>query len=159
MSQLSAPRDGLMPGASGGEELLFAGRPAVVQGLGGLLLALLTLGVSLLVAFIRTRGIHYKITSQRIVIEQGVFSKRMEQVDLYRVIDYVVERPLGQRIMGTGNIVLEAMDKTTPEIRIDGIRTDVVALYERLRYATEQEKRRRGVRVIDAEGAIGTTRG
>jgi uncharacterized membrane protein YdbT with pleckstrin-like domain len=151
MSELKPTREGLMPGASGGEELLYTGRPAVIQGLGGMLLAILTLGISVLVSFIRTRGTHYKITSQRVVIEQGVFSKRMEQIDLYRVVDYVVERPFGQRIMGTGNIILEAMDKTTPEIRIEGVKTDVIALYERLRYCTEQEKKRRGVRVIDAE--------
>lgn len=151
MNQLRPPPEGLMPGASGGEDLLYEGTPAIVQGFGGLLLAILTLGISLVVAWFRTRGIRYRVTSQRIVIERGIFSKRMEQIDLYRIVDYVVERPLGQRIMGTGNIVLEAMDKTTPEIRIEGIKTDVVALYERLRYCTEQEKRRRGVRVIDAE--------
>lgn len=147
------PIEGLMPGASGGEELLFEGRPAVLQGVGGLLLAVLTLGIWALVRWFKTRGTHYKITSQRIVIEEGMLSKRMEQIDLYRVVDYVVERPFGQRLMGTGNLVLEAMDKTTPEIRIAGIKTDVVALYERLRYATEQEKRKRGVRIMDVEPA------
>lgn len=149
--QLQPAREGLMPGSSGGEELLYQGRPAVIQGIGGLLLAILTLGISVLVNWIATRGTSYKITTQRIVIERGVFSKRMEQVDLYRVVDYIVERPFGQRIMGTGNIVLEAMDKTTPEIRIDGVKTDVVALYERLRYCTEQEKKKRNVRVLDVE--------
>ena len=140
-----------MPGAA--EELLFSGRPALIPGLGSLILAILTLGISVIVAWFRTRGVHYKITSQRVVIELGVFSKRMEQLDLYRVVDYVVERPFGQRIMGTGNIILEAMDKTTPEIRIVAIKTDVVSLYEKLRYATEQEKRKRGVRVLDIESA------
>lgn len=143
------PVEGLMPGAN--EELLFAGRPALVQGLGGLVLAILTLGLSLLVAWFKTRGVHYKITSQRVVIEQGMFSKRMEQLDLYRVVDYVVERPFGQRIMGTGNIILETVDKTTPEIRIVGIKTNVIALYEKLRYSTEQEKKKRGVRLLDVE--------
>ncbi|MBS2014607.1 MAG: PH domain-containing protein [Deltaproteobacteria bacterium] len=155
MSNLPAPKPGLMPGASGGEELLFSGSPAVVQGFGGLLVAILTLGLSLIYALLKARSVHYKITTERIVIERGMFSKRMEQLDLYRVVDYVVERPIGQRIMGTGNIVLEAMDKTTPEVRIEGIKTDVVALYERLRYATEQAKKKRGVRVIDAEPAGG----
>jgi uncharacterized membrane protein YdbT with pleckstrin-like domain len=153
MAEMRKPAEGLMPGAGGGEELLFQGHPAVIRGAGGLLLAILTLGLSALVQYIRTRGTLYKITSQRIVVETGMFSKRMEQVDLYRVVDYVVERPFGQRIMGTGNLVLEAMDKTTPEIRIDGIKTDVVALYERLRFATEAEKRRRAVRVLDVEPA------
>lgn len=140
-----------MPGSAGGEELLYEGNPATIQGLGGLLLAIVTLGISLLVTFVRSRSKRYRITTQRVVIESGLFSKRMEQIDLYRIVDYVVERPLSQRVMGTGNLILEAMDKTTPEIRITGIKTDVMALYERLRYATEQEKRRRGVRVIDDE--------
>ncbi len=140
-----------MPGATGGEELLFAGRPATLPSFGAWCLAILTLGIYALVAWIRTRGTHYRITSQRVVIERGVFSKRMEQIDLYRVVDYVVDRPFGQRMVGTGNIVLEAMDKTTPEVRITGVKTDVMALYERLRFATEQEKKKRGVRVLDVE--------
>ena len=144
-------KDGITPGASGAEELIFAGRPAVLQGIGSLLLAILTLGIWALVRWFKTRGAHYKITSQRVVIESGMFSKRLDQVDLYRVVDYVVERPFGQRIMGTGNIILEAMDKTTPEVRIDGVKTDVVALYEKLRYATEQETKRRAARVLDVE--------
>ena len=149
--QMPIPREGLMPGSSGGEELLFEGRPAIIQGFGGLVLAIVTLGISVLVGWVRSAGTHYKVTTRRVIIERGVFSKKLEQVDLYRIVDYVVERPVGQRMMGTGNIVLEAMDKTTPEVRIDGVKTDVVALYERLRYCTEQEKKKRNVRVIDQE--------
>ena len=144
-------REGLMPGSSGEEEVLFVGHPSVVPNLGALVLTVLTLGIYAIFAFARSRGTSYRITTQRIVVERGVFSKRMDQIDLYRVVDYVVERPFGQRMLGTGNIVLEAMDKTTPELRIDGVRTDVMALYERLRYSTEAEKRRRGVRLMDVE--------
>ena len=151
MSELSSPKEGLMPGASGAEELIFQGHPAAIQSIGGALLAILTLGISVLVMWLKARGTHYKITSQRIVVERGIFGKRMEQVDLYRVVDYVVDKPFGQRIVGTGNLVLETMDKTTPEIRIEGVKTDVTALYERLRFATEQEKKKRGVRVMDIE--------
>lgn len=140
-----------MPGASGAEELIFQGHPAAIQSIAGVLLAILTLGLSALVAWLQARGTHYKITSQRICVERGIFGKRMEQVDLYRVVDYVVDKPFSQRLVGTGNLVLETMDKTTPEIRIEGVRTDVTALYERLRFATEQEKKKRGVRVMDIE--------
>ena len=146
-----APREGMMPGSSGEEEVIFSGHPSVVPSLAALLFTILTLGLYAIYAWAQSRGTSYRITTQRIVIEKGVFSKRMEQIDLYRVVDYVVERPFGQRMMGTGNIVLEAMDKTTPELRIEGVRTDVMALYERLRFATEAEKRRRGVRLLDVE--------
>ncbi len=53
--------------------------------------------------------------------------------------------------MGTGNLHLVTLDRSTPEIRIMGLSTDVVALYEELRRATEADKQRRGVRLVDYE--------
>jgi uncharacterized membrane protein YdbT with pleckstrin-like domain len=133
------------------EQLLFEGHPAVVPGVGAVLVAIVTLGLALIVYWFRARGTHYRITSQRIVIDYGIFSKRLEQVDLYRIRDYTVERPFGQRLLGTGNILIEAMDSSTPVVRIHGLRADVVELYERLRVATEAGRRARGVRLIDYE--------
>ena len=131
------------------ERVIFEGRPAVIPGVGALLLCILTVGLAAIVFWLRSLARHYRITNERIVVETGVFSKRTEQVDLYRITDYVVERPFGQRLMGTGNITLEAMDRTTPKIEVRAIKTDVMGLYEQLRVATEKEKRRRGVRVVD----------
>ncbi len=133
------------------ESVLFDGRPAVIGSAGALLLSILTLGLAAIYFYFRSLGRHYRLTSERIIVEEGVLSKRTEQIDLYRVTDYVVDRPFGQRLLGTGNIVLEAIDRTTPRIEIAGIRTDVTALYEQLRKATEKEKRRRGVRVMDID--------
>jgi uncharacterized membrane protein YdbT with pleckstrin-like domain len=131
------------------EETLFDGNPAVLRSLGAYLVAIITIGLALPFYWLRARARHYKITTQRIVVESGLFSKTMEQVDLYRITDYVVERPFLQRLAGTGNLVLEAIDSTSPVVRIDGLATDVVALYEKLRHATEACKQRRGVRVVD----------
>jgi len=133
------------------EALLFVGRPALVPGVGTLLLCIATAGLALIWLWLRRMSVHYKITTERIVVERGLLSKRMEQIDVYRINDYTVERPIGQRIMGTGNLVVNAMDRTTPQIRIAGLKTDVVQLYEQVRAATEAEKRRRGVRMIDYE--------
>jgi uncharacterized membrane protein YdbT with pleckstrin-like domain len=137
--------------AEPGEEVLFEGRPALVPSVGALLLSILTLGLWLLPLWWRQRGVSYRVTSRRIVVETGVLSQRLEQVDLYRISDYAVERPFLQRLLGTGNLLLKTLDKTTPELSLYGLRTDVIALYERLRAATESEKRRRGVRVFDME--------
>jgi len=137
--------------AQGAEEVLFEGRPALVSSAGQLLLCVLTLGLWLLPLYLGTLGIHYRVTTRRIVVETGVLSKRLEQVDLYRISDYAVERPFLQRLLGTGNLVLTTLDRSTPQITIQGIKTDVVALYERLRHATELEKQRRAVRMVDFE--------
>lgn len=133
------------------EERLFEGHPALVPDLGTLLASIFTLGLWLLVAWVRSRATHYRVTSQRVVVESGLLNKRLDQIDLYRIHDYVVERPLGQRLLGTGNLLLATQDRSTPAVALRGLSTDVVALYERLRTATEAEKRRRGVRVLDAD--------
>jgi uncharacterized membrane protein YdbT with pleckstrin-like domain len=133
------------------EELLFEGSPALLPSLGPLLLSIVTLGLALAYFWLHARAVRYRITTQRVVVETGILSKRLDQVDLYRIHDYVVERPLGQRLMGTGNLLLATQDRTTPALRLSGLSTDVVALYERLRKATEIEKRKRGVRVLDAD--------
>jgi uncharacterized membrane protein YdbT with pleckstrin-like domain len=133
------------------EEVLFDGRPALIPSVAVLLLVIVTLGLWLVPRWWRSLGLHYRITTRRIVVEKGVLSKRMEQIDLYRVNDYTVERPFLQRLLGTGNLFLKTFDKTTPEIGITDIKTDVVALYERLRHATEKDRAVRGVRMIDYE--------
>ena len=56
--------------------------------------------------------------------------------------------------MGTGDLTIDAMDKTTPITRIAGIRANVMGLYERLRAAAEVEKQRRLVRPMDVEHPI-----
>ncbi len=131
------------------EDVLFEGSPALIPSVGVLLLAIVTFGLWLLPRWWRSLGVHYRITTRRIVVETGVLSKRMEQIDLYRVNDYTVDRPFLQRLLGTGNHLLKTVDKTTPELRITEIKTDVVALYEQLRQATEKDRAARGVRVLD----------
>jgi uncharacterized membrane protein YdbT with pleckstrin-like domain len=133
------------------EVVLFEGRPALVPSLGILLLCILTVGLWLLPRWWQSLSKHYRITSKRIVVETGVLSKHLEQIDLYRVNDYTVARPFFQRLMGTGNLLLRTFDKNTPELHVQGIKTDVVALYERVRSATESDKARRGVRMVDYE--------
>lgn len=141
------------PDAAGepAEEVLFDGNPALVPSLGGLLLAVLTVGLWLIPLWFKSRGRHYRLTTKRVVVETGILNKRLEQVDLYRVSDYTVLRPVSQRIMGTGNLILRTLDHTSPEVPVSGIKADVVALYERIRAATEAEKRKRGIRVVDME--------
>ncbi len=148
---LAAPAAGPGVLGPGQEEVFFEGRPAAIGSLGALLLVILTAGLAAIYFYFRTLGRKYRITSQRVVIEYGVLSKRVEQIDLYRIVDFVVTRSLGQRIMGTGTITLDSTDKTTPDVRIEGIRANVMGLYERMRAAALTEKQKRGVRMIDLE--------
>jgi uncharacterized membrane protein YdbT with pleckstrin-like domain len=138
-------------GAASDEQVLFEGGPALIPSFGVLMLVVVTLGLWLLPAWLGALSTRYRVTSRRIVIEQGLLSKRLEQVDLYRISDYTVERPFVQRLMGTGNLLLKTIDRSTPQVNLLGLKTDLVALYEKLREATEADKRRHAVRVLDTE--------
>ncbi len=146
---MAAPTPGVL--APGQEETFFEGHPAIIGSLGRLFLVFLTAGLAAIYFWIKTRGTSYRVTSQRVIVETGVFGKRVDQLDLYRIVDFVVERSFGQRIMGTGTITIDSMDKTTPVTRIEGIHTNVMGLYERLRAAAEVEKQKRLVRPMDIE--------
>jgi uncharacterized membrane protein YdbT with pleckstrin-like domain len=133
------------------EQVLFEGRPAALPSIGAWLVVFATLGLAFIWFKFRQLRVRYRITTERVVVEWGVLGKRLEQVDLYRIVDFVAERPFGQRLVGTGNLLLKTVDRSTPDLVLYGLPTDVLALYEQLRRATETAKRRHAVRMIDFE--------
>jgi uncharacterized membrane protein YdbT with pleckstrin-like domain len=140
-----------LPIDNSSEQVLFEGRPAVLPSIGAWLIVVATLGLGFIWFKYRQLRVRYRITSERVVVEWGVLGKRLEQVDLYRINDFVAERPFGQRLVGTGNLLLKTVDRSTPDLELYGLPTDILALYEQLRRATETSKRRHAVRMIDYE--------
>lgn len=131
------------------ERTLFEGSPAVIGSAWQLALAILTLGIAAIFFAIRARSTFYKVTTTRIIVETGIANKKIEQVDLYRVVDFAILLPLEERLVGTGTLVLETEDRTTREVRLERVRTDVRKLYEDLRAARDAERARRGVATVD----------
>ena len=64
----------------------------------------------------------YTITEEKLLIETGFFSKKEEEVRLYRIMDVTLNRSLGQRIFGVGTIHCCSSDKSTPEFDIKSIK-------------------------------------
>ena len=58
----------------------------------------------------------YSFDEDCIFIDSGVFTKKQEEIRLYRVLDISVTRTFGQRIFGMGTIMLKTSDKTTPDV-------------------------------------------
>ena len=61
-----------------------------------------------------TRNIRYELTSQRLRMRSGVFNKKLEEIELYRVRDYRLDQPFFLRLFSLGNIILESSDTTAP---------------------------------------------
>src|SRR5205085_8013373 len=88
-----------------------------------------------LVKWIQLRSRQYEITTQRVRLRQGVFSKRTDELELYRVKDSTVLEPFWQRLFGLGNIVITTNDTTTPTLTLEAL-PDAKDIREKLRTAT-----------------------
>lgn len=99
---------------------------------------------------IGTRTQRYEITTERIKLTTGLFSKRTTELELYRVRDYSVVEPFWLRLMGYGDIVLVSADRTTPQVVLHAV-PHAASLKDKIRTHTERMRQRRGVRDLDID--------
>jgi uncharacterized membrane protein YdbT with pleckstrin-like domain len=128
------------------ERILFKGHPAVIGSVTRLLISIFTLGIGAVWFWLQSRNTKYLITSQRIVIERGIFSKDIEILEIYQVDDIQLEKPLNQRMMGTGNMLLLTRDISAPKLLLNRLKIDVRDLYEQMRPCIQQARFRFHVR-------------
>ena len=132
------------------ERPLFSGHPAVITSAGQWVLVILTLGIAGLVLWFKSRSIAYEITSQRIRIERGLLSKIKENVELFRIDDFDLHKPLGMRLAGHCELHLRSSDPDQQSVLISGI-PDLEDLADTLRECALRERtRRRITTLIDA---------
>ncbi len=98
--------------------------------------------------WLATRSFTYEVTSERIRIRQGVFGRRTDSLELYRVKDASFVQPFVMRLVGIGNVELETSDPSTPNVVIRGV-PDGDALRERILGAVDAVRDRKGVREVD----------
>jgi len=67
------------------------------------------------------RCVCYTITPEIIRIRRGIFFKRTDQVELYRVKDYILTQPFLLQICGLMNLTLKSTDPENPVIWLRGI--------------------------------------
>jgi uncharacterized membrane protein YdbT with pleckstrin-like domain len=78
--------------------------------------------VGFLVAWIRLHSTSYTVTNQRVLIEQGIFSKTVDEIDLRYVEDSSFTQSFIHRLLGIGDVMLMSSDKTTPRYVLRAIK-------------------------------------
>jgi membrane protein YdbS with pleckstrin-like domain len=63
----------------------------------------------------------YRITSQRILIESGVLSKQIEEIDMRTVEDLQFRQSLVERLLGIGDITIISSDRSNARTRLVGL--------------------------------------
>jgi uncharacterized membrane protein YdbT with pleckstrin-like domain len=132
------------------EKSLFEGHPAVVYDIGHWLLVVLTLGIAYVALWVKSRSTRYELTNQRIRIERGLFSKIKQNVELFRIDDFDLHKPLGMRLAGHCQLRLRSSDPNQETVVIYGV-PNLDDLADTLRECSLKErKRRRITTLIDA---------
>lgn len=81
------------------------------------------------IAFAVTAVYRYALTKYKVFIiapefiriKTGLFFKRVDQVEMYRIKDYVITRPLLHQLLRIMNLTLKTTDPENPVIDIKGI--------------------------------------
>lgn len=136
------------------EKDIFSGHPTMIYSYGQIIWLMLfgicTIGIGLiiflLIYWLRSKNTKYNITTHRLIVEKGVLSKSKDNMELYRLQDFTVEKPLLMRMKGYGYLNIITSDKTTPEISIYGIK-NIEDIAEKLREASNIERKRHGVKL------------
>ncbi|HVR42233.1 MAG TPA: PH domain-containing protein [Thermoanaerobaculia bacterium] len=91
----------------------------------GLFLAaalVLVFGVSIVVGIVRLRATRYTVTNQRLLVESGVFSKNVDEIDMRLIDDSLFKQGFIDRLLGIGDVTVMSSDKNTPVFTLRGVR-------------------------------------
>ena len=91
---------------------------------------------------------HYEITTGELKHTYGILHRRHDFIELYRIKDFQVDRPLIYRIFGLGNLRVYTSDKTSPVFRLIAIKKPQ-EVYNILRERVEQNRRDKHVFEVD----------
>ena len=142
-------------GSSPAEQVIWSGSSSQVRNLGLYILCalfcwLIVPLIYAIVKWIQLRSRHYELTTQRVRVREGVFSKRADELELYRVKDSTVFEPFWQRLFGVGSIVITTNDASTPSLTLEAL-PHASDTREKLRAAIEECRDRKRVRIAELE--------
>lgn len=100
--------------------------------------------------WIRTKTTRYHLTTERLQMMQGVFSRKSEDLELYRVKDYHIYEPFTMRMFGLADVILNTMDEQNNTIYLKAI-PDGKGLRDTIRKHVEICRDRKRVRVSEFE--------
>jgi hypothetical protein len=104
--------------------------------------------ICMIIPWLRTKMVRYRISNYRIDFERGLLSRRIDTLELWHVEDIAFHQSLIDRIMGVGDIKVISHDDTTPQLMLKGL-PNPRPLFESLKQRIIAVKRQRGVIKMD----------
>jgi uncharacterized membrane protein YdbT with pleckstrin-like domain len=100
--------------------------------------------------YLQTKNKIYELTTERLKTTEGVFSKKTDTLELYRVKDLKTHQPFLYRLVGIENVQMDTTDVSSPSVLIEAVPC-AAALDDKVRNNVEAIRVQKGVREIDVE--------
>jgi len=111
--------------------------------LAGLVIGALVV-LRLLIGILKLKMVYYEVNADRIEWSRGILDRRVDNIDMFRVVDLKMRRSLLDCIFGVGTVALITTDKTDPEFVFEKVR-DCRDLYDIIKKASLEADRKTGV--------------
>ena len=108
-------------------------------------------GAIIFSGWLKVVTVAYRVDTLRVEVESGIVSKKIDNLELWRVKDLQFRQGIVQRILDAGDVVLVTSDATNPRVVIGGIK-GARDLYEKLRDAVDAARRGKGVLGVEQAG-------
>ncbi len=119
---------------------LTVGGYRLIAGLGlGLVVVLV-----LVMKMVRLKMTYYEVTPERVEWSRGILDRRVDNLDMFRVIDLKMRRSVIDCIFGIGTVGLITTDKTDPEFEFEKVHRPR-ELYDIIKKASLEADKRAGV--------------
>jgi len=99
-------------------QILMFGQYRVIAGIGLIVVVVLIL----LMKVVRLKMTYYEVTPERVEWSRGILDRRVDNLDMFRVIDLKMRRSIFDCIFGIGTVGLITTDKTDPEFVFEKVR-------------------------------------
>lgn len=108
------------------------------------LILMIAMSLHILYMLLYLRLMKFTVTDEQIIYNHGVFNRKSEFIELYRVIDFHEDVSFIQNLLDIKTVTVHSGDRTTPRLRIPGIPLGY-PLVQTLRERVEYNKRRKGI--------------
>ncbi len=83
---------------------------------------LMALAVLVLIyKIIKIKCVRYRVTPDRVEWSRGIFETRIDNIDMFRIVDLRLYQSFSDRLVGIGTVILITSDKTDPEFRFEKV--------------------------------------
>ena len=98
----------------------------------------------LVMKMVRLKMTYYEVTPERVEWSRGILDRRVDNIDMFRVIDLKMRRSVIDCIFGLGTVGLITTDKSDPEFEFEKVHRPR-ELYDVIKKASLEADRRTGV--------------